>query len=179
MALGADQPLEGSEPGFDPAWFELTPGLAGCDPFEARPLGLQFAGQHLGLIRGTHHHLGLAEGIEQLQLRGQALLIGAMAHRDHHLPFGGGLEGVEGPEQGTGLHDQDPVVALPRGPAPQALTQLIEPLPFTGQLPHTLDAQATAAALAVVAAQTLRMGNDGIETQAHQQVLQLLKELVK
>jgi hypothetical protein len=42
-----------------------------------------------------------------------------------------------------------------------------------------LQAFGRAAALAVVAAQTLRMGNDGIESQAHQQVLQLLKELVK
>ena len=109
--------------------------MAGCDPFEAGPLGLQAADQHFGLIRRTHHHLGLAEGIEQLQLRRQARLIGALPHRDHHFTFRGGLEGVEGPKQGMGLQDQHPIVALPRGPRPQALAQGVEAFPFRGGLP--------------------------------------------
>jgi hypothetical protein len=42
-----------------------------------------------------------------------------------------------------------------------------------------LQAFGRAAAQAVVAAQAKQMGNDDIEQQTHQQVLQLLKDLVK
>jgi hypothetical protein len=42
-----------------------------------------------------------------------------------------------------------------------------------------LQAFGRAAAQAVVSAQTMRVGNDDIEQQAHQKVMQLLKELVK
>jgi hypothetical protein len=48
-----------------------------------------------------------------------------------------------------------------------------------GAAHDALQAFGRAAAQAVVAAQSLRMGNDDIEQKAHQKVLQLLKELVK
>ena len=77
----------------------------------------------------------MPQGIEQLQLRRQPLLIGAIGHRDHHFPFGDGLQGIKGPEQGVGIHDQHPIVALPARPFPQPPAQLVEPFPFGGGLP--------------------------------------------
>ena len=55
-------------------------------------------------------------------------------HRDHHLPLTGGLERIEGPEQGVGLQHQHPVEPADRGIFPEAAAQLVEPFPFGGGL---------------------------------------------
>ena len=79
--------------------------------------------------------LGAIEAVEHRQLGGEPALIGVTSRLDDDPTFGAALQGIEGPEQGAGLEDEDSVMPLPVGLRPELLAQAIKPLPFAAGLP--------------------------------------------